>query len=319
VLLPISAIVCPFVTLVGRATGTGFVVFHFFWVMLSVSLLFNAWVFERQGHSILYLRPRTTDVARKILPLLKRFYSWAWLTWLEYLAYLFLYVASPLYVLLGTLREAVFTISLRSKVWAKDHPTFFSGLMFMFYLQVAFGIPSVAYAFLGKGGLFEGIIGAVAVITFVALQFQRMTPPYFVPTFVDSHSPSFGDGTFRIKAKSATPTWLYIRITNLGISTYKDCVLQVTFPQGFSVLDDFDSYRDEGHAKHFAVVRETNTIVEFRPRDNYMTFAPCTSLIFPIYVRTPEEPAEYRLVTSLSSESAWGLHHQALAVAVTNE
>jgi hypothetical protein len=319
VLLPISAIICPFVILTGKVSNTAFIVFNFFWVILSVSLLFNAWVFDQQGHSILYLRPRTADVTRKILPLLKRFYGWAWLTWVEYLGYLFLYVTSPFYVLLGTLRETVFTISLNSKVWAKDHPTFFSGLIFMFYLQVAFGIPIIVYTFLGEDRLFEGIIGAVAIITFVALQFQRMTPAYFVPTFVDPHNTSFASGTFKTKTKPATPTWLHICITNLGISTFKDCVFQVTFPQGFSILDDFDYYKDEDYAKHFVTVQETNTVVEFRPRDNYMTFAPCTNLIFPIYVRTPKDPAEYRIVTSLSSESAWGLHRQPLVVAVTNE
>jgi hypothetical protein len=176
---------CPFIIIIGKLGNADIIGSHLFLVILSVILLFNAWFFGHQGHSILYLRPRTADVTRKILPLLKRFYGWAWLTWVEYLGYAFLYVTSPFYVLLGTLRETVFAISLKSKVWAKDHPTFFSGLIFMFYLQVAFGIPTVVYHFLGEDKLFEGIIGAIAIITFVALQFQRMTPAYFVPAFID--------------------------------------------------------------------------------------------------------------------------------------
>jgi len=321
-LLPVSVVIYPFIIIIGKLGNADIIGSHFFLVILSVILLFNAWFFGHQGHSIMYLRPRTADVTRKILPLLKRFYGWAWLTWVEYLGYAFLYVTSPFYVLLGTLRETVFAISLKTKVWAKDHPTFFSGLIFMFYLQVAFGIPIMVYHFLGEDRLFEGIIGAIAIITFVALQFQRMTPAYFVPAFIDPHNKAFASGTFKTKAKPATPTWLHICITNLGISTFKDCVFRVTFPQGFSIFDEFDFYySDRAYAKHFITNRETtDTItVEFLPRDNYMTFAPCTDLTFPIYVLTPKDPGEYQISTSLASESTWGLHHRPLVIAVTEE
>jgi hypothetical protein len=319
ILFPISAIICPFVIIIGKFS-TATIVFDFFWFIVSFILLFNAWIFAQEGHSVLHLRPRTKNDVIEILIRLKRFYGWVWLTWAEYLGYFLLYVLSPLYVVIGPLRQIVFTISQTKQMWAKDHPSFFGYLIFVFYIQVAVAIPLVVYQYLGKDRLFEGIIGAIAVITFVALQFQKMTPPYFIPTFVDSNNTSSANGTFKTKATSATPTWLYICITNLGISTFKDCVFQITFPQGFSIFDEFDFYyKDKDYAKHFVTVRGTDTIVEFLPRDNYMTFAPCTNLIFPIYVRTPKDPAEYRIVTSLSSESAWGLHRQPLVIAVTNE
>jgi hypothetical protein len=319
-LLPISAIVCPFV-IIGKL-GTATVVFNFFVVIVSFTLLLNAWIFGQEGHSILHLRPRTKNFVVEILIRSKRLYGLVWLTWLEYLGYFLLYILSPLYVLMGPLRQLVFTISLKSKMWAKDHPSFFSGLIFMFYLQVAVGIPVIVLQYLGKDRLFEGIIGAVAVITFVAFQFQKMTPPYFVPTFVNSHNESFASGTFKTEANPAAPIWLRICITNLGISAFKDCVFRVTLPQGFSIFDEFDLYyRDEAYAKHFRTIRETSdtTTVEFLPGDNYMTFPPCTNLIFPIYVQTPKDLGEYRILTSLSSESAWGLHRQPLVVAVADE
>jgi hypothetical protein len=319
-LLPISAIVCPF-AIIGKV-GTATVVSNFAIVIISFTLLLNAWVFSQEGHSILHLRGRTKNIVLEILIWSKRFYVSVWLTWLEYLGYFLLYILSFLYVLVGPLRQLVFTISLKTEVWAKDHPSFFSGLISMFYLQVAVGIPAIVYFFLGQDRLFEGIIGAVAVVTFVAFQFQKMTPPYFIPIFADSYNASSASGTFRAKAKPTAPTWLCIRITNLGISTFKDCVFRVTFPQGFSIFDEFDFYyRDEAHAKHFIAVRETSdtTTVEFLPGDNYMTFAPCANLTFPIYVRTPKDLGEYRIITSLSSESAWGLHQQPLVVAVTDE
>ena len=320
-LLPISAIICPFVIIIGKF-GTATIVLNFFVVIVNFILLLNAWIFGREGYSILHLRPRTTNIVVEILIRSKRFYGWVWLTWVEYLGYFLLYVLSPFYVLIGPLRQIVFTISLKSKVWAKDHPSFFSGLIFMFYLQVAVGIPAIVYQYLGKDRLVEGIIGAVAIITFVAFQFQKMTPPYFVPTFVNSHNTSFANGTFKTRAKPAAFTWLCICITNLGISTFKDCVFRVTFPQGFSIFDEFDFYyKDKAYAKHFIVIRETSdtTTVEFLPGDIYMTFAPCTNLTFPIYVRTPKDLGEYQILTSLSSESAWGSHRQPLVIAVTDE
>ena len=319
-LLPISAIICPFV-IIGKL-GIATFAFNFFWVIVSFISLFNAWIFTQEGHSILHLRSRTTKIVIEILIRLKRFYGWVWLTWVEYLGYFLLYVLSPLYVLMGPLRQAVFAISLTNKMWAKDHPSFFSGLIFMFYLQVAIGIPAIVYQYLDKDKLFEAIIGAVAIITFVAFRFQNMTPPYFVPTFVDSHNTSLANSTFRTKTKVKpdTHTWLYIRITNVGLSTFKDCVFRVTFPQCFQISDKFGlDYKGQAHAKHFITVRGTNTIVEFPPRDNYMTFAPCTNLIFPICVQTPKDPAEYQIVTSLSSESAWGVHNQPLFITVAGE
>jgi len=317
-LLPISAVIYPFVIIIGKLGNIATIVFNFILVAIIFTLLTNAWTFTQEGHSIFHIRPRTRNNFIEILVRLKRFYGWAWLIWVEYLGYFLLYVLSPLYVLIGPLRQIVFMISLKSKVWASDHPVFFSGLLFFFYLQVAIGIPGVAYQYLGKDKLFEGIVGAVAVITFIAFQFQKMTPPYFVPTFVDSDNTSFANGTFRTKAKPSTRTWLSICVTNLGLTTFKDCVFQVIFPQGFSIIDNFDLYKDKDYAKHFTV-RATNTTIEFLPRDNYLTFAPLSNLIFPICVLTPKDPSEYQIVTSLSSESAWAVHNQPLIIVVAGE
>lgn len=312
-LLPISAIICPFILIIGKL-DTATIVFNFVLVTLTFILLLNAWIFNQEGRSIRHLRPRTMKFV------LKRFYGWVWLIWVQWLGYFLLLVLSPLYVIMGQLRQLVFTISLKKEMWAKDHPSFFSLLIFFFYLQVAIGIPALVYQFLGKDKLFEGIIGAFVIITFFAFQFQRMTPPYFVPTFVAPNNTSFANGTFRTKVKTATPTWLYICITNLGTSTFKDCVFQITLPQGFSIFDDFDLYEGRAYTKHFTVrATDTDTTIEFLPLDNYMTFAPCTNLIFPIYVLTPKDPAECQIATSLSSESAWGVHSQPLTIMVADE
>lgn len=312
-LLPISAIIYPFVLIIGKF-GTATIVFNFVFVALSFMLLLNAWIFTQEGHSIWHLRPRTTKIV------LKRFYGWVWLNWAQLLGYALLIVLSPLYFLMGPLRQLVFTISLKQKMWTRDHPSFFSILIVFFYFQVAIGIPLLVFRFFGTDKLFEGIIGAFVIITFFALQFQKMTPPYFIPTFVDLHNTSLTNGTFRTKVKPATPTWLYICITNLGVSTFQDCVFQVNFPKGFSILDEFDLYEGRAYAKHFTVrATDTDTTIEFLPRDNYMTFAPCTKLIFPIYALTPKDPAEFQIVTSLASQSAWGVHSQPLSVVVADE
>ena len=203
-------------------------------------------------------------------------------------------------------------------MWAKDHPTFFAGIIFMFYLQIAVAIPALAYYLLGKDHLFEGIFGAVAVIAFIAFQFQNMTPPYFVSTFLDSANISTTNGTLKTELKPSTPTWISIGVTNLGITTYKDCVFQVTFPEGFLVLDDFDLYKDKDFAKIFTL-RSNKTIVEFLPHDNYQTFAPCSSLVFPICVLSPANASEYQIVCSLTSESAWGVHDQPLTIVISDQ
>lgn len=317
-LLPFSVVALPFIVTIGGLANTGGIVFSFLWVAANSVLLFNAWSFAKEGHQVLRLCPPTMTSVRDVIGRARRFYVWVWSVWAEYLAYFLLVVLSPLYVLLGPLRQLVFTISLKNNVWAKDHPSFYGYLMFVFYLQVAIGIPAAAYLYLGTDRLFEGIVVAIAIVTFIALQFQKMTPPYFVPTFVDPDNQFCSDGPFKSRVDPAVPIGLAIRITNLGISAFKDCTFRVTFPRGFSVLDGFDLYQGNPYAKHFTV-RESCTVAEFCPRDSDMTFAPCTSLVFPIYILSPEENAEYQIVASLSSESAWGVHNQPLSIIVSGE
>lgn len=317
IFLPLSILAYPFVIATYELGNWVTVVVHFLIVGINFTLLMTAWTLTIYHHSIPApdISPRNIIIIRLIRA--KDFCLWLLLTWVEYVAFFFLYVCSILFVLVGPLRQLVFTISLTSKMWSKDHTTFFSTLLFMFYLQIAIGIPGITYQYFGKDRLIDGIVVAAVILTFMAFQFQKMTPPYFVPTFVDSQGMPLGHKHFTLKAKASAPICLFLRITNLGITTFKDCSLEITFPEGFEVLDDPELYKGVDFSKRFTI-RQNKCIIEFLPRENYMTFAPCSHLIFPIFITTPAEPSNYQITTKLASESAWGEHRQPLTIVIAN-
>jgi len=316
IFLPLAIPAYPFVVAAYSLGNWIVVVRDFLIVGVNFALLITAWTITNHR----YLKPTATISLRQTLLVrlvhVKDFYVWLLLTWAEFVAFFLLYVFSILFIFLGTLRQLVYEISLKSRMWSKDHATFFRGLLFMFYLQIAIVIPGLTYQYFGKDRLIDGIAAAAVLLVFMALQFQKMTPPYFVPTFVDSQGTLIGYKRHDLKAKASTPIWLFLRITNLGITSFKDCSLEVTFPEGFEILDDPDLYKKADFYKRFSV-RQNKRIIEFLPRENYLTFAPCSHLIFPIFVRTPAEPSDYQIITKLASESAWGEHSEPLRIVIS--
>jgi hypothetical protein len=317
VLLPLATIVYPFLIIFGNLGNGVSIGLSFLLVVATFTLLLNVYTFTNEGHSFFYFLS-THAPFHQTVTRIRHFYGWTWLFWTEILAYAILYVLSPVYVLFGPFREFVYNISLKSKMWAKDHPIFFVGILFLFYLEIAFMIPVLVYQYLGKAQLFDGIVGAIAIIAFIALQFQNVTPPFFVPTFLNSQSSSPAKGSHKIIARPSEPTWITICIINLGITTFKDCVFQVTFPEGFCIQDDPNLYKDKDYSKTFKI-RNNKTIIEFLPPDNYMTFAPCTNLIFPMCILTPKDTCEYQIVATLTSESAWGAYSKPLYIYINDK
>ena len=56
----------------------------------------------------------------------------------------------------------------------------FNWVLFVFYVQIGIIVPVIVYEYLGKEYLMSGITAAGFFLVFVAFQFPRMLPPYFV-------------------------------------------------------------------------------------------------------------------------------------------
>ncbi|MCX6009676.1 MAG: hypothetical protein NTW48_06555 [Chloroflexi bacterium] len=318
IFFPLGIIVYPFIIIVKGLGSWLDIVIHFIIVATMLTLLIMAKTLTDNQSTIFppkaNLRIRSTAVILQI----RRFFIWALLQWSEFIGFfIFCILLSPIFVLFGPLRQLLFTISLRSKIWSKDYRGLFNVILFFFYLQLAIAIPTIAYQYFGKDGLLEGIVIAGFLVTFMALQFQKMTPPYFFAAFLDPSNPNEDEvlPKFRIKVSSQAP--LFIRITNLGITTLKDCTLKLVFPEGFKIVEDCDLYHKIDFPKNFSV-RQNKPCVDFLPKDNYLTFTPCTHLVFPIIVTTPSAKGKYIINVTLSSESAWGEDTQPLIVDVVD-
>ena len=236
----------------------------------------------------------------------------------EFVTFIILLPLAPLVILVGPVRQLIFTISLRSKRWQKDYPGMFKTLLFFFYMQIAIGVPGIIYEYLGSEHLLNAIVAAGFFLAFVALQLPRMLPPYFVAVFMPAEDGSYReDTTFSIQVKPSIPTLLYFRITNLGTTFFKDCVCSFSFDEGFTVLGSPQDCKGLDFEKNL-VVQEKNHCAQFLPNANYLGIAPCNHSIFPVRVQTPAKLGKYKVKITLSSESTWGEAQESLTLEVTD-
>jgi len=236
----------------------------------------------------------------------------------EFVGFVILLPLAPLVILMGPIRQLIFTISLRSKLWQKDYLGMFKILLFLFYVQIAIGVPVIVYERLGSQHLLNTIVVAGFFLAFVALQLPRMLPPYFVAIFMPTENGSYRDDVaFSVTAKPATLTLLYFRITNLGTTFFKDCVCSFSFEEGFTVLDSPQCYKGLDFEKKL-IVQKKNRCAQFLPDMNYLSFSPCNHLVFPVWVQTPTKLRKYKIKIMLSSESTWGEAQESLTVEVAD-
>jgi hypothetical protein len=312
ILLPFTVIACPFVILVLDLAPILTTIIYFVILIITTIFLLNVWTIATQKH-ILKIPKSKVLIFTRFRELFKA-YIWILQFWIEFWVYGILIFISPIFILFGPLRQLVFTLSLKNSIWASDHPGFFSIVLVVAYFQIAIGIPALVYQFIGNEKLFEGIALAVALLVFLALQLQKMTPPFFVSSFCSPDGKRLEKKHFRMAVQPDSVVWLFISVTNLGLTTFKDCTFKITFPAEIRVIDDFDQYVSTPFYKNY-ILRGNCTIVEFLPNNNYLTFPPLGQLIFPILIHTPEiECKKYRIVTSLSTESAWGEEQEPLSI-----
>jgi len=305
---PLGILIYPFTILI-KSTGNwpDFILNLVIVVIIFVSIMIaRKWSEEYQKTETRITDNRFKSRFKIILLDIKRFIEWLLLFWSEFIGLSILLPFSIIFIFMGPLRELIFAISLRSKMWSRDYKGLFNALMFFFYLQIVIAVPGIAYEYFGIDRILDGIIVAGFLLTFIAFQFQRMTPPYFEATFLPTESSSYQDEPkYIVKAKAATQVLLFVRITNLGLATFKNCVFSVVFPEGFEISEDPKLYKGIDFVKNFDVQRK-NRCIQFLPNNNYMTFPPCNHLVFPIWVNTPNKAGNYRISSMLSSESAWG-------------
>ena len=308
IFFPLGIVAYPFIVAIKGLGGWLSVVVQFLIVIVVFGFIASARILsdkERVAFPIkteVHLKEKLKVVCLNI----KRFCEWLFLSWIEILGVAILLPFSVIFILLGPLRQQLFVASLKSKIWRKDYKTFFTLLIFFFYLQVVITVPGSAYQYFGKDRIIDGVVVAVALLAFIAFQFQRMTPPYFEATFLPSEGKSYQDKPqFLVKARVSQRILVFVHITNLGLTAFKNCVVSIVFPEGFTIVGDLRLYKGVDFAKKF-VIQKKNQCIQFLPNDNYMTFPPCNNLIFPIWIKTPKEAGKYKVKTTLSSESTWG-------------
>ena len=121
------------------------------------------------------------------------------------------------------------------------------------------------------------------------------------------------DRKYYVSVKPGIPTLLYFRITNLGLTFFKNCVCSFSFDEGFTVLDGSQYYEGLDFKKTL-VVQKRNRCAQFLPNMNHLGVAPCNHLVFPVCVETPTKAGEYKVQVLLSSESTWAEAHQWLKI-----
>jgi len=170
-----AIVVHPLIIAIRTPTNWPTAIFSFLVVAVGFALLTTAWTLtskEKQPEASDALKRHRLKVA---LSDAKDFSIWLLLTWTEYVTFFLIYVFSIIFVLAGPLRQLVYAVSLKSRMWARDYSTFFSGILFMFYVQLAVAIPAIAYTYFGKDRLIDGIAVAAGLLIFVARQLQKMT------------------------------------------------------------------------------------------------------------------------------------------------
>jgi hypothetical protein len=241
-----------------------------------------------------------------IVKSVRRTIFWLGSLWAEFIGFVVLLPLSILFIFFGSFRQSIFMICLFNKMWRRDFKYLYQTLFFFFYLQIAFSVPAIAYYRFGEKMIFEGIAVAGLLLTFTAFQFQKMTPPYYDAVFLPSEGRSYIDEPKTIlRIKSGEKTLLFVRVTNLGLSNFKDCIFSIIFPDGFEILKDLRIYKGIDFFKEFELQKK-NRCIQFLPDANYLTFTPCNHLVFPVWVTVPKKIGKYKIVSTLSSESAWG-------------
>lgn len=321
--LPLGVLIYPFLILIHGLGGWPEFVFNLIIVIivLAMTMTVRKWSEEYKVEEATIVEETGFKIRiETILNDVKQFIKWLLLIWTEFIGFSILLPFSVIFVFVGPLRQLLFIISLRSKMWSRDFKDFFTVMLLFFYLQIAIAAPGMAYEYFGIDRILDGIVVAGLLLTFTAFQFQRMTPPYFEATFLPSLGDSYEDVPRSIvKANVDTKALLFVRITNLGLATFKDCVFSVVFPEGFEIIEDTRLYSGIDFEKKFSLQRK-NRCIQFLPNDNYITFPPCNHLVFPIWVNTPKKTGKYKISCSLSSESAWGEEkRELLQIDITND
>ena len=226
---------------------------------------------------------------------------------ISFLGFVISLLLAPIVILIGPVRELMFTISLLNAIWEKDFLDMIKGSFFFFYLQIAIGVPGIAVTYLGIEHLFDGIVAAGLIIVFVALQLPRMLPPYFGAVFatLDEY-----DKKYHVSVKSSDEATLHFHITNLGLTFYKNCSCLFKFEEGFKVIKVVGDYPYK--------VQNQSRDALFLPDKIYLSVSPCNTIIFSVQVKTPAKSGDYKIRILLDCENTWGTSKQSLKVKVTD-
>lgn len=213
---------------------------------------------------------------------------------------------APIMVLIGSVRELIFTISIRTGLWKNKYDTIVKGAVFFFYLQIAIGVPWLAIHLLGMDHLFDGIVAAGLIIAFLAFQYPRMLPPSFDVTFT---TPPKRDKTYSKSVEAGTDTMIFLYVTNLGLIHLKNCACYIEFEEGFKAL---------GSPSYLCSISSQSRRLEFSPNNFYLSLPPFLNRQMVARVQTPIKPGNYKIKIGLYSESTWGMATQSLSVRVTD-
>lgn len=196
----------------------------------------------------------------------------------------------------------------RSKwTWLRDH---FGILVLLYSVSVMIALPALFYS-VYEDRLLEGILASIALIWFLRTQLPSLLPPVVAAVF---HHWNEIDGEY-IQAASDSDsirpnaeTFLNLRLVNAGLSTYETCGCSVTLPREFEIIpwggENPDSrYWQADYAKPFSLQRQNNC-ARFSP-DPAHILHPGDSVWYPILVKSPTTPSEFRAKIEFSTRSCW--------------
>jgi len=214
---------------------------------------------------------------------------------------------APIVILIGPVRELIFTISLKNKIWEKDFPNQMKGVLLIFYFQIAIGVPGIAVTYLGIEHLFDGIVTAGLLIVFFAFQYPRMLPSYFCALFT---TVTMDNKKFSKSVEAATEIDLFFCITNLGLTYLKNCFCSIEFEEGFQI---------KGSPDYVCGVTSDYRRIQFSPDKFFFSLPPFTYRQLIVRVKTAKKPGKYKVKIGLDSESTWGTAEKTLHLLVTEK
>lgn len=206
------------------------------------------------------------------------------------------------------------------------------GLWLSFYMAAVFGGLTWMVYVIDKDSLFEGLLLAIVVVSFLRIEWPTLVRPNFIVSVHDS--PNLADPRLELLAarsitiRSGETKLVIFRVTNIGLSAWRYPTVWLCFSRtgrgdGFEIVapilapnaepgqELYEQVRDL--QKNFVIQRHTNCA--YLRRLDLVT-QPGGHILIPVVIRAPAEPWPVRpkVEVQVTSDGSWGLTTRVIAI-----